>query len=46
MTQFWKGALVALLIVTYVASPFDFLPGPVDDVILVLLSILGAKDKK
>lgn len=45
MTEFWKGALVALLVLSYVASPFDLLPGPIDDIILVLLSLISAREK-
>lgn len=45
MTDFWKGAVLALLVLAYVAFPFDFVPGPVDDLILVVISILGSRWK-
>lgn len=35
-----KGMLLVLLIV-YVVSPIDLCPGPIDDIILILLSIIG-----
>ena len=41
MTDFWKGAVLGLLVLAYVAFPFDLFPGPVDD--LVLISILGSR---
>ena len=37
-----KGMLIALLVV-YVLSPVDLCPGPIDDIILILLSLGGRK---
>lgn len=42
MNSFWKGFIVAMLIV-YVISPLDFLPGPVDDVLLMFLMYVASK---
>ena len=36
-----KGMLVSLLIV-YVVSPIDFCPGPIDDIIAILLGIASS----
>ena len=43
--NFLKGILFALLVV-YVISPLDLAPGPVDDLLLILLSAAanGKKD--
>lgn len=41
---FLKGILFALLVV-YVISPLDLAPGPVDDLLLILLSA-AANSKK
>lgn len=48
MNRILKGLLITILIV-YVVSPIDFCPGPIDDIILVLMSLatnkgLEAKD--
>lgn len=40
-----KGVLIAILIV-YIVSPVDFCPGPVDDIILLLLSVVGGATQK
>ena len=40
-----KGMLIVLLVV-YVLSPVDFCPGPIDDIILILLSLGGRIAKK
>ena len=45
MNGFWKGFIVALLIV-YVISPVDFIPGPVDDIVLLILSYVASSRKK
>ena len=37
--NFLKGVLFALLVV-YVISPLDLAPGPVDDLLLILLSAM------
>ena len=42
MNGFWKGFIVAMLIV-YVISPVDFLPGPVDDILLMFLIYVGSR---
>lgn len=42
MNSFWKGFIVALLIV-YVISPVDFLPGPVDDILLMFLMYVASR---
>lgn len=36
MNRFMKGILFALLI-AYVVSPVDFIPGPVDDILAIIL---------
>ena len=36
MNRFMKGILFALLI-AYVVSPVDFVPGPVDDILAIVL---------
>lgn len=38
--------LVAFLIFLYVISPIDAVPGPIDDVIVVLMGISMNKNKK
>ncbi len=40
--NFLKGILFALLVV-YVISPLDLAPGPVDDLLLILLSAANTK---
>ena len=42
MNQTLKGLLVAL-IMFYIVSPVDAMPGPVDDVLLALLGYVGTK---
>lgn len=42
MNSFWKGVIVALLVV-YVISPRDFVPGPVDDILLVFLMYVASR---
>lgn len=46
MADFLKGVLVTLMIILYVVSPVDLFPGPVDDFILVILTIMGSVGKK
>ena len=36
MNRYMKGILFALLI-AYVVSPVDFVPGPVDDILAIIL---------
>ena len=42
MNRIMKGLLIIILIV-YVVSPIDFCPGPIDDIILVLISMASNK---
>ncbi len=44
MNKFMQGMLFALLIV-YVISPVDFVPGPIDDIVALLLYAAANKDK-
>ena len=49
MNKLFKGLLVVLL-AAYVVSPVDLVPGPVDDIILLLCTLggnyLAARSKK
>ncbi|MBQ3796045.1 MAG: hypothetical protein IJS16_03065 [Butyrivibrio sp.] len=45
MSNFWKGFLVALLIV-YVISPMDLLPGPVDDILAIVFALAATKNRQ
>lgn len=38
MTDFLKGILVAVLVILYVIAP-DFFPGPIDDLIVIIVGI-------
>lgn len=40
MADFFKGVLVTLLVVLYVVSP-DFFPGPIDDLVVIILGIMS-----
>ena len=42
---FTAWLVLGLLVLAYVAFPFDLFPGPVDDLVLVLISILGSRWK-
>lgn len=42
MNDVMKGMLIILVII-YVISPIDFVPGPVDDIIVILLGIACQK---
>ena len=42
MEGIMKGMLI-VLVVLYVISPVDFVPGPIDDLLVVLLGIAGTK---
>ena len=42
--SFLKGILFALLVV-YVVSPLDLAPGPMDDLLLILLSAMANSKK-
>ena len=42
MNDFMKGMMVVLVIL-YVISPIDFMPGPIDDLIVVLLAVAAGK---
>ena len=40
-----KNALILLLIILYVISPVDFMPGPLDDILLIVLyNTLGSNE--
>ena len=38
-----KGMLLVLIIL-YVISPIDFCPGPIDDIIVILLGVAAQKN--
>ena len=40
MSHFFKAVLV-VLIVAYVVSPIDLVPGPIDDALLILFALGG-----
>ena len=42
MNDVMKGMLI-ILVVIYVISPIDFVPGPVDDFIVILLGLASQK---
>lgn len=42
MNYVMKGMLIVLVII-YVISPVDFVPGPVDDFIVILLGLASQK---
>ncbi|MCI6580804.1 MAG: hypothetical protein MSH15_02230 [Oscillospiraceae bacterium] len=42
MNDVMKGMLIVLIII-YVISPIDFVPGPVDDFIVILLGLASQK---
>lgn len=42
MNGFVKGILFVVVLI-YIVSPIDFLPGPVDDIIVLLLGIAAQK---
>lgn len=44
MNRFWKGFLFALLI-AYVVSPVDIAPGPVDDILAIILYMAANRGK-
>ena len=44
MNRFMQGMLFALLLV-YVVSPVDFVPGPVDDILAIVLYTAANRDK-
>lgn len=44
MNDVMKGMIIILMIL-YVVSPIDACPGPVDDIIVLLLGIAAAKGK-
>jgi len=37
--DFWRGLLVGLMIL-YIVSPVDAVPGPIDDIILIIAMML------
>ncbi len=42
MNDVMKGMLI-ILVVIYIISPIDFVPGPVDDFIVILLGLASQK---
>ncbi|ADL33427.1 hypothetical protein bpr_I0682 [Butyrivibrio proteoclasticus B316] len=44
MNRFMQGMLFALLLV-YVVSPVDFVPGPVDDILAIVLYAAANRNK-
>ena len=44
MMDFLKGVLVAILVLGYIVAP-DLFPGPVDDLLVVILAIIGTVGK-
>ena len=40
-----KGMFIVLLVI-YIVSPIDFCPGPIDDIILILLTVCGNSGNK
>ncbi len=44
MNRFLQGMLFALLLV-YVVSPVDFVPGPVDDILAIILFYAANRSK-
>lgn len=42
MNSFLKVLLV-LLVIAYIVSPVDFMPGPIDDIIVILLGVAAEK---
>lgn len=45
MNNFVKVGLI-IFIVAYIFSPIDFVPGPIDDIILAIASVTVAMIKK
>ncbi len=43
MRGFMKWMLVVLLVILYVISPVDLCPGPVDDLIVILIGIASCR---
>ena len=42
MDEILKGMLIVLVII-YVITPVDFVPGPIDDILVVLLGLAAQK---
>ncbi len=42
MNQTLKGLLIGLVLL-YIVSPFDAMPGPMDDLLVTLLGYVGTK---
>ncbi len=42
MNDFMKG-MILVLVILYVVSPIDVCPGPIDDLIVVLLGVAARK---
>ena len=45
MMDLFKGVLVTMLVIAYIVMP-DFFPGPVDDLIVIILAITKSVSKK
>lgn len=45
MNDIMKGMLIVLVIL-YVVSPLDLCPGPIDDIVVVLLALAANKGGK
>ena len=45
MNNLSKGMIIALMIL-YIVSPIDACPGPIDDIIVLLMGIAATKNKK
>lgn len=45
MNGFMKVIFI-IFIILYIVSPIDFLPGPVDDIIIALLSVAMTKKSR
>ena len=44
MNDVGKGMLI-ILVILYIVSPIDFAPGPIDDIIVLLIGIAAAKNR-
>ena len=45
MNSLMKGMLIVLVLL-YAISPIDLVPGPVDDIIVILLGVAATRGKK
>lgn len=44
MNDIGKGMLI-ILVILYIVSPIDFAPGPIDDIIVLLIGVAAAKNR-